>query len=334
MVPPRVALHERDRPHVALDAAIARAVGLVVRVRERIDHHRATLAGRRVARHAQGVVFHRQFRFAGVDIVAVETRDPFVKHPAHHERAVLEVLPDELPVGMIDGRGVRQARAVVLEKRLAGPPFAGEFFASGVAARAILHVLLRGELERGQLFLGREAVLAESRVALRARDTHVGPRRAVGIGLRVVAFVESGRVAERTLRVPVHPTVLPVTPLVRHPVLGAIDREPLVLRRIERAVEHLEPAIRKRHQILDQRRDADDRLRHVQRRALRAGLLDLQTGHRRRVGTVPERPRGLERAVVERLRDEPERPGVLRGEPQLACRACGTRCRPAPPPTA
>ncbi len=241
VVVPRRTLHVIRRRHVAGDAGVASAVGLMLRVRERIDGGgddaaRQLPPGRRVTLQAELVVRHGQDRLRRVRIVAIEAGDARVAHAAEQHGGPVEVLVALLTVGIKRRRVDREHDAVVIVVGIAGLEAVGEQFIARVARRAGLHHL-RAIAGEGRLrAAGRRVGLVGMRgrrraVTLDATHAVLDPRGAVAVGRRIVTALVTGHVAVRAHRVPVHAAPGPVAPLAGATVLRAEDVEPFLFRR-------------------------------------------------------------------------------------------------------
>jgi hypothetical protein len=128
--------------------------------------------------------------------------------------------------------------------------------------------------------------------------------------------------AIRAARVPVHPPVFPEPPLVRPARFAFVYVKPVAVFRIIRRIDDLQAPAWKRGQILDQRLDADDGHRAVERwLALRTRLPDNKPAPLFRdfcrEQTLAKYARGIERRAVLQGVHQAVRMGVLRMAPVI-----------------
>ena len=244
---------------------------------------------RLVARSAHAVALGPQAR--GVRVVAVGARNAARVHAALQERAVLVVLVEDLPVGLVEPL-VEEGHAVRLREGLAGTPVLADLRAPRVAPPAALDLRARvarsGEpcdrstgVERPGAVPRREARLEPFRrvagraltvgpgevpgagsVAGLAGDVDLRPARREAVLLRVVLLPDAGRVALGAHVVPVLRRTGPVQDVVEVDLVLGIEVEPPLpargLRaRVPRDAERLQAAARKLDQVLLQGRHAE-----------------------------------------------------------------------------
>ena len=231
-----------------------------------------------------------------VRLMAVRARHAGPEHPALQERPVLVDLAQDLPVGVVESRlehgrhvGVEQGAAVRVRIRDRAPPRVaartGIHLAAGTrraaplgdAALRVLHHPLSlaapephdeaggpgdGPRCAGRAGLRPRHVGRPGPVARFARDVDFAPGRRVLVLAPVVVLPEISRVTFRALVVPRLLAPRPVQRVRRserlarqevHPPLASLGLGP----RVPREAERLEPAARKRNQILLQRLHAE-----------------------------------------------------------------------------
>ena len=202
-------------------------------------------------------------------------------HPEHlalDERAVLEVLVEDLAVGLVDAL-VEEDRQVVVEQLRAAVVVVAELGPPRVAGGAELDQRpVRdprgahhepGVVERRaphRRHLGPGDVARAGAVAGLAGDVHLRPGGRVGVALRVVALDQVGRVALGAHAVPVLAVARPVQPVGGRDRPARIEEEPAPPLGVPGDRERLHPAAREADQVLLQRLPAEGVRDFVRRR--------------------------------------------------------------------
>jgi hypothetical protein len=263
VVMPPVALHVRGLRHVAIDALAAGAVGAVEGVGGGDDGWGIGEAACGVAAHAELVA--GQDRFAAVHVMAIHAAHAGVLHAAAEEAGKLKVFIAHLAVWEVGVGVIGDGQQVVIPKGIAGFEVASDLPTAGVAAGAVLGVLIAIPFHQvwilaffvGVLFLPLAVVLHRP-VAGFATDRHLRHGGAVAIRCRIVVFPHSGVVAGGAHLIPNHAAPSPVPPLAGLAIFIAIDIEPLAQFGVEAGFHGLKPSIAAIDQHLPQGIMADD----------------------------------------------------------------------------
>ncbi len=195
-------------------------------------------------------------------VVAVRAPDAHPEHLALDERAVLEVLLEDLSVRVVDALGEQDGQVVVEELRPAVVVVA-QLRAARVARGAELDELAvrdprrlhdeAGVLEPGpahRRHLRPRHVSRAGAVAGLAAHVDLRPRGPVGVGLRVVPLDQVRGVALGAHAVPVLAVARPVEPVRSRDPLARVEEEPPLPRDVPRQRERLHPPARKADQVL------------------------------------------------------------------------------------
>ena len=215
------------------------------------------VAGRRVALGADGVALGPELD--RVRLVAVRAAHAAGVHPRLQERAVLVVLLEDLPVGLVEPRPQQREVEGIVEGRAGQRVAVTEGLAPGVAGRALLDLRRGRGAEAGRHPGGRVGDVGAARaVAGLAADADLGHRRGIGPGLgRVVAAVAGG-VALGAARLPALVGAGPVEAVAGRRRVAGEDRVPAPGLDVPGDVEGLGAAGLGRDQVLLQRVPAGD----------------------------------------------------------------------------